>query len=55
VSFRGGVETLGAATSIFSDRVLQVGAGLLGVAAPPAGPTIDPYGSAEPWPWHRFL
>jgi hypothetical protein len=41
--------------SIFPGRVLQVGAVLFGAAAPPVGPTIERYGSAEPWPWDRFL
>jgi hypothetical protein len=40
---------------VFPARVLEVGAGLFGVAPPPAGPTIERYGSAEPWPWDRFL
>jgi hypothetical protein len=31
-----------------------VGAGVVGRAAPPAGPTIERYGSSEPWPWDRF-
>jgi hypothetical protein len=35
-------------------RLLRVGAGVLGRAAPPCGPTIERYGSAEPWPWDRF-
>lgn len=39
---------------IFPARILRVGAGLLGAAAPPAGPTIERYGSANPWPWDRF-
>jgi hypothetical protein len=40
---------------IFPARVLTVGAGLFGAVAPPAGPTIERYGSTEPWPWDRFL
>jgi hypothetical protein len=39
---------------IFPARILRVGAGVLGVAAAPAGPTIERYGSANPWPWDRF-
>ena len=35
-------------------RVLHVGAGLLGVAATPAGPGIERHGSAVPWPGGRF-
>ena len=34
--------------------ILRVGAGVLGAAAAPAGPTIERYGSANPWPWDRF-
>jgi hypothetical protein len=40
---------------IFPARVLQVGAGLLGVLAAPAGPVIERYGSAQPWPADRFV
>jgi hypothetical protein len=40
---------------VFPARLLEVGAGLFGAVAPPAGPTIERYGSAEPWPWDRFL
>jgi hypothetical protein len=39
---------------IFPARLLDVGPGLLGRMAPPAGPTIERYGSARPWPWDRF-
>lgn len=39
---------------IFRARILEVGPGLLGRVAPPAGPTIERYGSAQPWPWDRF-
>jgi hypothetical protein len=35
-------------------RVLEVGAGLLGRAPWPAGPVIERYGSAQPWPADRF-
>jgi hypothetical protein len=39
---------------IFPPRILRVGAGVLGAAAAPAGPVIERYGSANPWPWDRF-
>jgi hypothetical protein len=39
---------------IFPARRLHVGPGLLGRTPPPAGPTIERYGSARPWPWDRF-
>ena len=39
---------------IFRARILRVGAGILGAAAAPAGPVIERYGSANPWPWDRF-
>ena len=39
---------------IFPARLLDVGAGLFGSTPPPAGPTIERYGSAQPWPWDRF-
>jgi hypothetical protein len=39
---------------IFPQRILRVEAGLLGTVAPPAGPTIERYGSASPWPADRF-
>ena len=39
---------------IFPARVLRVGPGLLGAATAPAGPTIERYGSANPWPWDHF-
>ena len=39
---------------IFPARILRVDAGALGVAPAPAGPTIERYGSANPWPWDRF-
>jgi len=31
-----------------------VSAGVMGAASAPAGPTIERYGSANPWPWDRF-
>lgn len=39
---------------IFAQRVLRVEGGLLGATPAPAGPTIERYGSAQPWPWDRF-
>ncbi len=39
---------------IFPARRLRVSAGVLGRVPPPAGPTIERYGSARPWPWDRF-
>jgi hypothetical protein len=35
-------------------RILHLGAGVLGCAPAPAGPTIERHGSANPWPWPRF-
>jgi hypothetical protein len=35
-------------------RLLEVGPGVLGAVPPPAGPTIERYGSERPWPWDRF-
>jgi hypothetical protein len=39
---------------IFPAIILAVDAGILGSAPPPAGPTIERYGSSNPWPWDRF-
>ncbi len=39
---------------IFPARLLHVGPGILGSVHPPTGPTIERYGSANPWPWNRF-
>ncbi len=39
---------------VFPARRLRLGPGLLGRTPPPAGPTIERYGSARPWPWDRF-
>jgi hypothetical protein len=39
---------------VFPARILRVEAGLLGSVPAPAGPVIERYGSAEPWPWDRF-
>ena len=39
---------------VFGARILRVGAGLLGRVPWPAGPTIERYGSAQPWPADRF-
>jgi hypothetical protein len=39
---------------IFPATLLAVGPGILGSVAPPTGPTIERYGSGNPWPWDRF-
>jgi hypothetical protein len=39
---------------VFPQRILRVDAGVLGTVPPPCGPTIERYGSANPWPWDRF-
>ena len=39
---------------VFPARILSVAAGLFGKVPPPCGPTIERYGSAQPWPWDRF-
>ena len=39
---------------VFPARLLRVGAGVLGRMPAPAGPVIERYGSARPWPWDRF-
>jgi hypothetical protein len=39
---------------IFPARILRVDAGLFGVVVAPVGPTIERYGSAQPWPWDRY-
>ena len=39
---------------IFPARLTQVGPGLFGRVPPPCGPTIERYGSAQPWPWDRY-
>jgi hypothetical protein len=39
---------------IFPATLLAVEAGILGSVAPPTGPTIERYGSGNPWPWDRF-
>ena len=39
---------------IFPAMLLTVEAGILGSVPPPAGPTIERYGSGNPWPWDRF-
>jgi len=39
---------------LFPARSLRAGAGLIATAAPPVGPTIERYGSANPWPWDRY-
>jgi hypothetical protein len=40
--------------SIFPRTLLAVDAGILGSVAAPTGPTIERYGSGNPWPWDRF-
>ena len=39
---------------IFPSRLLAVEAGILGAVPAPTGPTIERYGSGNPWPWDRF-
>jgi len=39
---------------IFPALLLHVGPGILGSVHPPTGPTIERYGSANPWPWDHF-
>jgi hypothetical protein len=39
---------------VFAARILRVEAGLFGRVLPPCGPTIERYGSAQPWPWDRY-
>ena len=39
---------------IFPARLLHVGAGVVGRLPAPAGPVIERYGSAQPWPRDRF-
>jgi hypothetical protein len=39
---------------VFPARLLRVQGGLFGRVPAPAGPTIERYGSAQPWPWDRF-
>jgi hypothetical protein len=39
---------------VFPSRVLHVGAGVLGRVPWPAGPVIERYGSARPWPADRY-
>jgi hypothetical protein len=39
---------------IFPATLLAVEAGILGSVEPPTGPTIERYGSGNPWPWDRF-
>ena len=39
---------------IYPAILLAVEAGILGSVAAPAGPTIERYGSGNPWPWDRF-
>jgi hypothetical protein len=39
---------------VFPARVLHVGPGVVGRVPAPAGPVIERYGSAQPWPQDRF-
>jgi hypothetical protein len=39
---------------IFPSRLLSIEPGILGALPPPTGPTIERYGSGNPWPWDRF-
>jgi hypothetical protein len=39
---------------IFPARLLAVENGILGSVPAPTGPTIERYGSGNPWPWDRF-
>jgi hypothetical protein len=39
---------------IYPADLLAVDAGILGSVAAPTGPTIERYGSGNPWPWDRF-
>lgn len=39
---------------VFPARRLRVDGGLFGRVLPPCGPTIERYGSANPWPWMAF-
>ena len=39
---------------IFPPKLLAVEAGILGSVAAPTGPTIERYGSGNPWPSDRF-
>lgn len=39
---------------VFDAVLLRVGAGVLGTMPAPAGPVIERYGSAEPWPWDIY-
>jgi hypothetical protein len=40
--------------SIYPPILLAVEAGILGSVAAPTGPTIERYGSGNPWPWDTF-
>jgi len=39
---------------IFPAKLLAIEAGVLGSVDAPIGPTIERYGSGNPWPWDRF-
>jgi hypothetical protein len=55
VRFDGAAPPPGSRTipsRILPARLLEVGVGLIGDVL--AGPTIERYGSARPWPWNRY-
>jgi hypothetical protein len=39
---------------VFPARILRIDPGVLGRVLAPCGPTIERYGSAQPWPWDRY-
>jgi hypothetical protein len=39
---------------VFPQQILRIESGVLGAVPAPCGPTIERYGSANPWPWDRF-
>ena len=39
---------------VWPARILHLGPGLVGRMPAPAGPVIERYGGARPWPWDRF-
>jgi hypothetical protein len=57
VARSGGIERLrdDPFARLFPQRILRISGGLFGAVPPPCGPTIERYGSAEPWPWDRFV
>jgi hypothetical protein len=38
----------------FDDLAVQQARRAVLASAPPCGPTIERYGSAQPWPWDRY-